>query len=397
MKKKGTRDVNRRFKVLPGEGKRFSFSNFKQAFIFYVLLLLALVIIVQLGYHWLGEQYLAWRLQIINAEPGIMIQECRVEGLVTRDEAVIRAPESGLIMDIAENKKRIAAGSEVAIIGIISPLEMQRIRGGEKEEYSEEDLWEQFKEHWQQLFEENQNNGQGKIVSDSEAGTDDSTRTAAIDPSSMTFEDTVSVYSENSGFLSHYIDGWEDYRGLLYLNVEEYEEYAEMISEGKYAVVGELIDAGQPMVKIVNNWRWYYSIKLPLHPGQVIAGKDTAEIEFDFAPGDSIRGKLYHKEEKLQEILLTYEIEEQIEGFEQIRWAEATLLYSRRAGIIIPDEALFEKEGREGIFVIEGGRVVFKTVSLVERQENKLLVEGIDPGSLVITKPAMVEEGQRLN
>ncbi|OPL10465.1 MAG: hypothetical protein AVO34_03800 [Firmicutes bacterium ML8_F2] len=394
MKKKGTRDLNRRFKVLPGEGKRFSFSNFKQAFIFYVLLLLALVIIVQLGSHWLGEQYLAWRLQIINAEPGIMIQECRVEGLVTRDEAIIRAPESGLIMDLAENKKRIAAGSEVAIIGIISPLEMQRIQGGEKEEYSEEDLWEQFKEHWQQLFEENWNNGQNKIVSDSEAVTDDSTGTAAIDPSSMTFEDTVSVYSENSGFLSHYIDGWEDYRGLLYLNVEE---YAEMFGEGKYAVVGELIDAGQPMVKIVNNWRWYYSIKLPLHPGQVIAGKDTVEIEFDFAPGDSVRGKLYHKEEKLQEILLTYEIEEQIEGFEQARWAEATLLYSRREGIIIPEEALFEKEGREGIFVVEGGRVVFKPVSLVERQENKLLVEGIDPGSPVITKPAIVEEGQRLN
>ncbi len=394
MKKKGTRDLNRRFKVLPGEGKRFSFSNFKQAFIFYVLLLLALVIIVQLGSHWLGEQYLAWRLQIINAEPGIMIQECRVEGLVTRDEAIIRAPESGLIMDLAENKKRIAAGSEVAIIGIISPLEMQRIQGGEKEEYSGEDLWEQFKEHWQQLFEENWNNGQNKIVSDSEAVTDDSTGTAAIDPSSMTFEDTVSVYSENSGFLSHYIDGWEDYRGLLYLNVEE---YAEMFGEGKYAVVGELIDAGQPMVKIVNNWRWYYSIKLPLHPGQVIAGKDTVEIEFDFAPGDSVRGKLYHKEEKLQEILLTYEIEEQIEGFEQARWAEATLLYSRREGIIIPEEALFEKEGREGIFVVEGGRVVFKPVSLVERQENKLLVEGIDPGSPVITKPAIVEEGQRLN
>jgi len=394
LKKKGTRDLNRRFKVLPGEGKRFSFSNFKQAFIFYVLLLLALVIIVQLGSHWLGEQYLAWRLQIINAEPGIMIQECRVEGLVTRDEAIIRAPESGLIMDLAENKKRIAAGSEVAIIGIISPLEMQRIQGGEKEEYSGEDLWEQFKEHWQQLFEENWNNGQNKIVSDSEAVTDDSTGTAAIDPSSMTFEDTVSVYSENSGFLSHYIDGWEDYRGLLYLNVEE---YAEMFGEGKYAVVGELIDAGQPMVKIVNNWRWYYSIKLPLHPGQVIAGKDTVEIEFDFAPGDSVRGKLYHKEEKLQEILLTYEIEEQIEGFEQARWAEATLLYSRREGIIIPEEALFEKEGREGIFVVEGGRVVFKPVSLVERQENKLLVEGIDPGSPVITKPAIVEEGQRLN
>ncbi|MDY6825705.1 MAG: HlyD family efflux transporter periplasmic adaptor subunit [Bacillota bacterium] len=394
MKKKGTRDVNRHFKVLPGEGKRFSFSNFKQAFIFYVLLLLALVIIVQLGYHWLGEQYLAWRLQIINSEPGIMIQECRVAGLVTRDEAVIRAPESGLIMDLAENGERIAAGSDVAAIGIISPLEMQRIRGGESEEYSEEDLWEQFKEYWQQFFEEKRNNSQDEIVASSESGTDDSPGTVAINPSSMTFKDTVDVYSENSGLISHYTDGWEDYRGSLYLSAEE---FAEVYDEGEYAVVGELIDAGQPLVKIVNNWRWYYSIKLPLHPGQVIAGKDTAEIEFDFAPGDRVRGKLYHKEEKLQEVFLTYEIEEQIEGFEQIRWAEATLLYSRREGIIIPEEALFEKEGREGIFVIEGGRVIFKPVSLVERQENRLLVEGIDPGNLVITKPAMVEEGQRLN
>ena len=395
MKKKSNRDIKRRFEVLPGEGKRFSFSNFKQAFVFYVFLLLALVIIIQLGYHWLGEQYLAWRLQIITGEPGIMIQECRAAGLVTREEMVIRAPESGLIIELAESGTRKAAGSEVAVIGIISPLEMQRIRGKENDEYSDEDLWEQFKEYWRQLFIENRSNEQGEnaagegIAAESGSG-------MAIEPSSITFADTISIYCESSGLLSHYTDGWEEYSGPLYLKAEE---YADRSGGGKYAVIGELIDAGQPMIKIVNNWRWYYSIRLPLHPGQVIAGNEKVEIEFDFAPGDMVQGRLYHHEidEASQEVLLTYEIEEQIEGFEQTRWAEAVLLYSRREGIIVPEEALFEKGGREGVFITEGGRVTFIPVSLVERRENKLLVEGIDPGSLIITKPELVEEGQRLN
>lgn len=381
--------------MLPGEGKRFSFSNFKQAFVFYVLLLLALVIIVQLGYHWLGEQYLAWRLQIISGEPGIMIQEYRVAGLVTREETTVRAPESGLIIELAESGARVASGSEIAVIGIISPLEMQKIRGEEREEYSDEDLWEQFKEYWQQLFIENRSNGQGENEADDrdivEKGSE-----IAIDPSSITFADKVSIYCENSGLLSHYTDGWEEYSGPLYLKAEEYDGRGK---RGKYAVVGELVDAGQPMVKIVNNWRWYYSIRLPLHPGRIIAGKEKVEIEFDFAPGEMVQGRLYHHEvdEEAQEILLTYKIEEQIEGFEQPRWAEAVLLYSRREGIIIPEEALFEKEGREGVFITEGGRVAFIPVSPVDRRENKLLVEGIDPGSFIITKPELVEEGQRLN
>jgi hypothetical protein len=57
--------AKQRFEVLPGEGKRFSFSVFKQAAVFYILLLLVLVVLAQLGYHWLGEQFLVWRLQVV--------------------------------------------------------------------------------------------------------------------------------------------------------------------------------------------------------------------------------------------------------------------------------------------------------------------------------------------
>lgn len=398
MAKKSTKAKRKGLKVLSGEGKRFSFQNLKQAVVFYVLLLLALVIIVQLGYHWLGDQYLAWRLQITEAELGYIQQDTHVRGLITRSEEVITAPNDGMVLAMAPSGKRIAAGKELVTFGVLTPDEMDNLRGSDEQE-PDEDLREQLFNYWQVLFQaENEADQPGEEIDEL---TEEIELTEGIIegeaeqedlPVRESFTDIMVLYTETAGFVSHYVDGWEHYEGPLYL--EAAEPAGHNISEG------DLVEAGEPLIKIVDNWDWYYSIKMPLHPGRTIAELSSVEFVFDFAPGEMVTARREHYEidEDEQEVRITYIIDKQLPGFDQVRYAEASLLYLRDHGIIIPVDALYEsEEGKLGVYINQGGRVVFQAVTVVRQQDDQVMVEGLAQYSLVITRPDLVEEGQRLN
>lgn len=381
-------------KVLPGEGKRFSFSNFKQAVVFYLLLLIALVFIIQLGHHWLGDQFLSWRLQVVAAEPGVMQEEANVNGVITRLEKVVAAPVEGMILHLAVSGERFPAGTKLATIGVLSRAEMQALRGSEEQE-PDEDLWNQLTVYWQQVF---------TAVDDQEGGIvnevdEDENNSPHRDPG--TFQELVAVYNEEPGLLSTYIDGLENFHGSYYpLPVESVaEEDEDQVNEGIYIKEGDLVDAGQPIMKIVNNWEWYFSLVLPLHPGRTLAGLPELEIIFAFSEQAAVPAILYHSEidEQDQKVRLTYLIKKQLPGFDQARFSDATLIYNRRQGIIVPEEAIFDKSGQIGLYLNQGGRVVFQTVSVVQRQDGRAMVEDLEAYSMVITRPDLVQEGQRLN
>jgi len=399
LKQKPKKKVrHQHLEVLSGEGRRFSFSRIRQAFIFYLLLLIALVVIIHLGYHWLGGQFLAWRLQVVAAEPGVIEQEARANGIVTRKEEVVRAPADGLILQLANAGERVAAGTELIKIGVVSETDWQLLRGYDGHE-PDEDLWRKLLNYWQHFFNQD---SEDESEDDSE---DDEERNEISEPvehdqagdyiDGVAFKDIIIIYNENPGHLSYYIDGWEEYNGPYYGPYEE----GKNDREGSPVVEGDLVEKGQPILKIVDNWHWFYSVVLPLHPGKIIAGFPSVEIVFDFAPNEPVQAKLYHFEivELTKEVQLTFIVEKQLTGFDQARWTEASLLFRRQQGIIVPAAALFEKERRTGVFLNQGGRVVFHPVTVIERQEDKVMVEGLTPYSLVISRPELVEEGQRLN
>lgn len=416
MKKKSSQQNRQRLKVIPGEGRRFSLSNLKQALFFYVLLLLALVVLVQLGYHWLGGQFLAWRLQVVEAEMGVMQQDLSVVGIVTRQEEVIRAPVSGMILKMTEAGERASIGAELATLGVLSRSNMDSLRGSDHFNI-DEDLWDKLLNYWRNIFPventeeeiQNEESDQGEETSqDGETSRLEEIETGQPEPSDTgiseqviiqdeaIFEELLVIYNEQSGFISHFIDGWENHTGPIYISQVDLDEN---IGAGGFVLEGDLVEAGDPILKIVNNWQWFFNIVTPLHPGRTLAGMQVIEIEFAFAPGEIVKARLneYEIDEDAREVRISYLIEKQLPGFDQARQAEASLIYRRQQGIIIPAEALFEKDSGKGVYLNQGGRVVFQPVTVIEKQQERIMVDGLNPFSLVITRPDLVEEGQRLN
>lgn len=377
MENKRLRKAKQRFEVLPGEGKRFSFRNVRQAVVFYILLLLALVILVQLGYHWLGEQFQSWRLGVIEAEPGYMQQQAEIRGIVTRDERVITSPVDGVILQLATVGERVPVGFELARIGQLTPAEMQMLLDSTEPGPGEE-LWDRIQRYWQDVFPE-----EGPETS--EAG-----------ESIPLFTSVVTLECPQAGFVSYYLDSWEDYTQPYYITETESELE---IPTGTYTVEGDLVQSGQPILKIVDNWQWYFSAVVPFHPGRMIAALPQVELSFEFSPGEPVEATLIDHEidETAQEVRLTYQINKQLPGFDLVRLTSATLLYEQKSGIIVPEAAVINQGNLTGVYLNQGGRVIFAEVSVVEKQEDQVMVEGLQPGSLIITRPDLVTEGQRLN
>ncbi len=377
MENKRLRKAKQRFEVLPGEGKRFSLSTVRQAVVFYILLLLALVILVQLGYHWLGEQFQSWRLGVIEAEPGYMQQQADIRGIVTRDEMVITAPVDGVILQLAAVGERVPVGFELARIGQLTSAEMQMLLDSAEPGPGAE-LWERIQQYWHDVLPD-----EGPELSETGA-------------SVPLFNTIITIASPEAGFVSYYLDSWEDRKQPLYLPEAELET---LVPTGTYIMEGDLVQRGQPILKIVDNWQWYFSAVVPFHPGRVIAILPQVELSFEFAPGDPVAATLLSHEidETAQEVRLTYQINRQLPGFDLLRLTSATLLYEQKSGIIVPEAAVFKKENLTGVYLNQSGRVIFAEVTIVEKQEEKVMVEGLQPGSLIITRPDLVTEGQRLN
>lgn len=362
-------------KVIPGEGRRDIY--YKQAAVYYLIMTLVLLLLFQAGYHWLGGMLRARRLQIVVAAPGYLEESRSLEGLILRNEEVITSPCSGFLMEVAPPGERVAVGETIATIYEAPREELSIYR-----EQPKETLWEKISGYIYRKL------GRGEEEESPPLPVYLIPTGAELQP-----ERIVELTAERAGLLSTWIDGWEEREPFFYLDREGYDSAGgEIIRIG----AGSYVEEGQPLLKVVDNWTWYYSTLFPV--GEELAEREKAWLTFSFAPGVTIEAT---REEicpgpDSQRIGVTYRLEQQLEGFEENRWVEATAVYQRYEGVLVPARALCQ-EPETGLLVDEGGFVTFYPVELVKIQQEEALVEGLPPYSRVITRPERAKEGCRLN
>lgn len=380
MRRQYSAPPQRQLTVLPGGGRPS--SHLKQAAVYYIILALAAVLMLLAGYHWLGTQLLARRLQIIAASPGIMETTFEMAGVIIREELVIRSPCTGVILELHPDGARISAGTELATMLVISRDELTAIldTGGT----GSANIWARAKAALQRWFNRKQDQAPGEEII---------VVTGKIPP---WFKEKIAVVSDKPGLLSHYLDGWES------LNRENHlfpEQFASSGGEPVIPAAGLFVEEGRPLFKVVNNWQWYFNVVMPLDPGRTVAAQKKVIITFSFAPDNPVEGLLEESriESAAGDVRLSYRLVQQIPGFERARWTEARLSFQRREGVIVPYSALVERENETGVFINSGGTVRFFPVTVIRRQDDRVMVEGIDAFSMVITRPHLVREGQRLD
>lgn len=375
-----TRNQDRNLSVVTGGGKKNKPGRDK--IIYFVVLGILLLLFIQVGYQWANSWLYFRRVQIAVAEEGTMDSLVNVSGVITRDETVVTSPVTGFVLGKIPEGERVPVGGEVVTVLPDYYEQDDNDEPGDNQN-AFQFYYQKFKTWFESLFATNDRTKNGK----------NDEIDAMPDPKGY---ESVSIRSPRAGVVSYSIDGWEE----KYLPDYPYDLLAEghEVPEQDIPEKREYVAEGEPLFKLVNNWEWFFSFALGRKEGEIMANRKNVDITFSFFPHEPIRARLVdiQMEPEAEKVFLTYKISRQIPGFTRYRWAEAEISYHTYEGIKIPRSAIIDEEGATGVFLNDKGIVVYYPVNIIYEADYDVIVDGIPPNSIVIIRPDLVNEGQRL-
>lgn len=360
-------------RVIKGGGRTNSVkTGWRRYPVYYLLMVVALFLVAQVLLGWIWGSFNRRAGEVVFATEGSVDVSFTAKGILTFDEELVFAPQSGFVHYYVDGGERVPVGKKIAVITTF-PKDLPAPSA--EEDQNMEEYLQRFRQ-W--------------LLDD--PGAADS---FAVDLLSPHNRETV-IKSTRAGKISFMLDGWETFgpnSSFVYLDDEEYNEKK---PETQLFSSGEQITRFSPVLRIIDNYRWYFSAVLPQEPGRLIAESDSIELLFSFADGKPVRGEKIEQEVRSGgDLEITWRINQAAGDFYNQRWCTAEIVYDRMEGVFIPDNTVLEQNGAEGVYVVDKSVVAFKEITIIDEKEDMLLVEGLNSYDRVITRPGRVKEGQR--
>ncbi len=361
-------------KVIEGQGKAAPTKAGDRGSpkpVYFLLLLLASFLIVQMLTGWV------WRTAGQSSISTILAGESKVDvsfsipGTITFEEKVVLAPCSGFVYYKVAEGQRVPVGKELAVITTF-PLEK------EAEDEITEDAAE-TNEPLQRLKEWFLGEKKEEHV-----------------PFLPVREETkISV--PQPGLVSICFDGLEEFGPQSNFPYFSEEELQNKICPAEPLCSGEKVYRFQPLLKIINNYYWYFSAVFPPDLGGLVAEKPGVKLYFSFAPDIPVWGEQVELKERGADgtLEITWRIGRELPGFYNQRRCEAEVVYKDMPGVLVPKSALGEVEGRQGVYLLEKGLVRFREVDLLLEREDDVLIKNLEDQQRIVANPERVKEGQR--
>lgn len=204
------------------------------------------------------------------------------------------------------------------------------------------------------------------------------------------------VLTPRPGIVVTRLDGLEGLlrpQALPDLNVESIYAYAGQPEHRK--AEGDNVRQGTILFKMVDNFSWYFALKLSEEEFAAMAEVKNVMLRFPFAPQDEVaaRRRSTYEQKGMNTIIL--EVREDLPGFFAERFTSAEII-SRTGGIVLPGSALVMRGEERGVYVLENSVVRFRPVEVLKVTGNEMAVTGIGSGFRVIANPILVREGMRI-
>ena len=208
-----------------------------------------------------------------------------------------------------------------------------------------------------------------------------------------TYTDSEEVTAPESGLFSTLLDGWEAVGP---------DDLSDLTPSGLRALFNaqETAPAGA-IGKIVTDWRWYFAAVMAsddaarltvgdyvtVSLGRHYGGSVSMRVESVSAPQNGERAVVLSTLKALSDTIA-------------MRRADAEMIYSEQTGLRVPTKALHVSEdGRDFVYVVEGGLVAVKYVETVCQTGDYFLVadsggaDDLRAGDEIIVRGRSVSEG----
>ncbi len=208
----------------------------------------------------------------------------------------------------------------------------------------------------------------------------------------------IAIDAPASGIFSPFTDGLESAAYPYEEWKPEKEVFSSLTPYSQQYSSGEEVVKGSPLFKVVNNFKWFFSVIISKEDNEKLKEDGMVHISFSFEEGkysvDSFRRIKLGEED----YLVVFTLNQDIGDFYRRRWEEVKIIYEMEKAVIIPSSALVHKNGKDGVLRFVRSSIILVEVEIIKdfEEEKKVAVEGLDAGWEIVINPFFFREGQRL-
>ncbi|MDI3546385.1 MAG: hypothetical protein PWR10_37 [Halanaerobiales bacterium] len=203
------------------------------------------------------------------------------------------------------------------------------------------------------------------------------------------------LHNHQPGIISYATDGLEERLTPGILKKLSIRDFNHIKRDYRQLVNGDYLKEGQPAFRIINNNYLYIVIKTDASEVQRYRINEVVFLKPLKLNKGLIDGRIAYKVINGKEGLLIVKLNPFISEWLNQRWVEIIFIKNIYRGVVIPREAVFTKPEGEGVLLYNhDGSYVFQKVKVLEGNEDKVIVEGLEIGESLIENPAVVDFGR---
>ncbi len=170
----------------------------------------------------------------------------------------------------------------------------------------------------------------------------------------------ASLRNETSCYFFYDCDGYESIYDVALLDTLD--------AAGLRALSAQPATTGSPVGRLVHDYEWY----MAMGAGSDICGKLAEGSYYDITLQDGRVLSMYL--ERIGDGILIFSCGTMPEDFDYGRVQQVELLVDSTAGYRVPEAALYQQKGLDGVYVLSGSEVIFRRVNILYRGDGYVVV-----------------------
>ena len=303
----------------------------KERTLLFLVILLVVFFMGFSGYNYLSKQIENWLVQIEELSTGEIMRTVPLEALVVRDEKIVYAPFTGSL------ELAVAEGQRVSVGGILGT-----VKGGFDSQFTNQQM--------------------------------------------------LPLRAPVAGLVSLQIDGLESI--LTTGSYKELDLAKLPIDSAATPALKEIVERGQPLVKIINNLK-PINLIVPFENQDIV---DLAKGEVvNFKWGDSsvelLSARVLDVQTNEDKGVIVLEVGSFVEELLNIRQISLELVLERYSGVIVEESSIVYRLDQPGLMIVDRQRSYqWQEVEIIGQIDSRIAVAGVNAGTKYVKNPSQTKK-----